>query len=75
MIETVSQLAMALLLDRFLVVLQGGFGLMQGLCPLLFLPLTVHSQLECIVLVWKIVIWLRHEMIVVDLVCFLRRGR
>jgi hypothetical protein len=74
-IETVSQLAVALLLDRFLVVLQGGFGLIQGLCPLVFLPLAVRSQLECIVFVWEIVVWLGHEMVIIDLVCFLCRGR
>jgi hypothetical protein len=74
-IETVSQLAMALLLDRFLVVLQGGFRLLQGLCSLLFLTLTIRSQLESIVLIWEIVIWLGQEMVIVNLVCFLCRGR
>jgi hypothetical protein len=74
-IETVSQLTVALLLDRFLVVLQSGLRLMQGLCSLLFLPLTIRSQLECIVFVWEIVVWLRYEMVIVDLVCFLCRGR
>jgi hypothetical protein len=73
-IETVSQLAMALLLDSFLVVLQGGFRLVQGLCPLLFLPLAIQSQFECIIFVWEIVVWLGHEMVIVDLVCFLCRG-
>ena len=75
-IETVSQLTVALLLDRFFVVLQGGSRLIQGLCPLLFLPLTVHPQFESIVFVWEIVVWFGHEMVIVDLVCFLcRRGR
>jgi len=73
MIETVSQLAMAFLLDRFLVMLQGRARFVQGLCPVLFLA--VYSQLECFFLVWKIVVWLGHEMVIVDLVYLLGRRR